>query len=209
MIVDPGYFFASVRHDLFGGFLRQGQVDGMNVILDEFERRNVTTRDSDVPLRKLAYEFATTFHETGRKMWPIHEDGGPEYFRRLYDITGDYPARARRYGNVNPGDGIKYHGRGFVQLTWSINYMTMGDILGIDLINKPDLALEPEIAVKIMFEGMERGLFTGHKLNEYFDTDKDDPVGARYIINGTDHCFEIAGYHEKFLNGLTGGKLNA
>jgi hypothetical protein len=39
-----------------------------------------------------------------------------------------------------------YYGRGFVQLTWESNYRRVGDVLGVDLVGNPDLALDPRIA---------------------------------------------------------------
>jgi putative chitinase len=198
-MIDRHFFFDSIRVALFDGVLKQYHVDGMNVIIDEWEGRYMPS-----DLRLLAYPLGTTYHETSRTMQPIHEYGGDAYFTRLYDITGDFPLRAKRYGNVHPGDGIKYHGRGFVQLTWYNNYKAMEDILDQPLTAKPDLALLPNIAAPIMFEGMARGTFTGRRLLEFFDTDKNDPVGARTVINGTDHCYEIANYHKAFLTALQG-----
>jgi putative chitinase len=55
-----------------------------------------------------------------------------------------------------------------------------------------------------MFRGMAEGWFTGKKLGEYFNEERDDPVNARQIINGNDRDEEIAGYHEEFLAALKG-----
>ena len=72
---------------------------------------------------------------------PICEIGQPAYFSR-YDGRHDL-------GNVHPGDGYKYRGRGFIQLTGGANYTYYGNILGIDLVNHPDLALQVPIAARI------------------------------------------------------------
>lgn len=54
-----------------------------------------------------------------------------------------------RMGNVDPGDGYKFRGRGAIQLTGRDNYTKAGDALGLDLVNNPDLAKDPENAAKI------------------------------------------------------------
>lgn len=179
-------FFAGARSSLFLNKMTQGQVDGCNTILDGWERR--TNRD----LRHLAYMLATTKWETAHTMQPIGEHGGPDYFYRMYDPEGERGDFARQNGNVHPGDGVKYHGRGYVQLTWRSNYAKMAEVTGIDLVAEPERALEPEVAAIILFEGMERGLFTGASLGRYFNQERCDWIEARRIINGTDRAGAIA-----------------
>jgi len=54
-----------------------------------------------------------------------------------------------RMGNLQPGEGFKYRGRGLIQLTGKENYKKFGDILGIDLVSNPELANDPEIARRV------------------------------------------------------------
>jgi putative chitinase len=57
---------------------------------------------------------------------------------------------SNKYGNgdISSGDGFKYRGRGFNQITFKDTYYKLGKALGIDLVNNPDLLLKPEIAAE-------------------------------------------------------------
>jgi len=55
----------------------------------------------------------------------------------------------RDLSNTEPGDGWKYHGRGYFQYTGKYNYRTFGEKYGYDLEHNPDLAAEPEFAAKL------------------------------------------------------------
>ena len=209
-MINRSFFFGHVKADLFGGKIKQSQVDGLNFILDCWEKEH-----SDWDDRWLAYALGTTHLETGAAMQPIHENGGTKYFESNYGPTGHNPTRAKKMGNTAVGDGAKYHGRGFVQLTWKVNYEAMTDHLTsefgktVDLVNKPDLALDPANAAEIMFHGMNVGTFTGRKFSNYFTKkpngkpDKDDWVGARAIINGNDKAPIIAGFGKKYYGALS------
>ena len=52
-------------------------------------------------------------------------------------------------GNIYPGDGVKYKGRGFIQITGRANYTQAAKDLGIDLVNRPELAEKPDVAIKV------------------------------------------------------------
>lgn len=53
-------------------------------------------------------------------------------------------------GNTEDGDGRRYKGRGFIQLTGRANYRSYGERLGLDLLNKPESACEPTAAARIL-----------------------------------------------------------
>ncbi|MFM9975274.1 MAG: glycoside hydrolase family 19 protein [Beijerinckiaceae bacterium] len=188
-MIDRPDFFAKIRRILFNGKLGVRQMQGISVILDRWES-GAQSQDK----RQLAYVLATVHHETARTFRPIHEIGGVEYLRRNYDITGDRPRLARANGNLEPGDGVRYAGRGFVQLTWKNNYRRVGEKLGIDLIAKPERAMELPVATEILVRGMHEGWFTGKALADFFNATDADWINARRIINGVDMARTIARY---------------
>lgn len=196
--INREFFFSKCRQDLFGGKLNPSQVEGMTAILDEWEAHHASEDD-----RHLAYMFATAHHETDRKMQPIDEYGGNAYFTRKYGIEGDNPARARRNGNTEPGDGPKYHGRGFVQLTWKNNYEKMTSVAGVNLVKNPERAKDLRIAIKIMFFGMIEGSFTGHKLAKFFSKTTEDWVNARRVINGVDKANLVGTYGRSYYGAIS------
>jgi putative chitinase len=71
-----------------------------------------------------------------------------DYFAKKYDPKYA-PKTAKILGNNRHGDGAKYHGRGYIQLTGKDNYRIAGNALNIDLVNHPELAADPAIAAKI------------------------------------------------------------
>ncbi len=198
MPINRKFFYDFVRSHLFDGTLKQKQVDGLNVLLDYWESEMADEDD-----RWLAYVLATAHHEVDRSMQPIKEVGQASYFRRMYGIEGERPKVARQLGNLRPGDGEKYYGRGFVQLTGRKNYQDWSDRLGVKLVAKPDLALDTVIATRIIFEGMRLGTFTGKKLGHYFNDEKEDWVNARRIINGVDKAHLIAGYAKQYYAAIS------
>jgi putative chitinase len=200
--LDRATFFAAARLNPFPGSLSASQVSGMEAILDACPL--------DTPLEHLAYDLGTCPIETAWTMLPIKEKGGTAYLAKMYDIRGDRPAKARELGNVNPGDGVAFSGRGYVQLTGRANYRKATQrlrALGLigadqDLETNPDLAMHPDVAAAILFVGTREGWFTGKKLSDYLGAGRIDWIGARRIINGQDRAAEIALHAQAFAAAL-------
>ena len=170
MTVDREAFFNTYR-SIFGG-LNQAQVDSLNDLI-RFMEKDERVDDS----RHFAYILATTKHETGDTYRPIDEWG---------------KGKGKTYGEPDPVTGKVYYGRGYVQLTWKSNY----DLFGI--ADTPERAKEPELAYRIMSDGMRTGLFTGKKLTDYIANGRCDYFAARRIINRLDRASLVACYAVAF-----------
>ncbi len=70
------------------------------------------------------------------------EELGPEDYFSRYENRNDL-------GNTQPGDGAKYRGRGYIQITGRSNYAKFGNLINKDLVNQPELAAFPSIAAQI------------------------------------------------------------
>src|SRR5215467_4496093 len=138
--INRQYYFDAVRGSLFSGHMNQPQVDGQNALLDWNEQL-------DWDDRWLAYLLATAYHETALTMQPIAEYG---------------KGKGKPYGNPAGPYGQVYYGRGYVQLTWYDNYLTMQQALGPrwggrNIVQVADRALDADIATDIIFYGMTKG----------------------------------------------------
>ena len=121
--------------------------------------------------------LATIAVETAHQFRPIDEYGGPEYWHKMYDIEGARPDKARELGNLKPGDGVKFHGRGFTQTTGYNNYLQGGNMIGVDLIADPEKAKDPYAAAALF-----TAFFWQHHEKEAVEAG--DWVKARKIVNG-------------------------
>lgn len=164
---------------MFGpGGISVAQLDRMEAVLEGLEARKV-------PVRHAAYILATAFHESDR-------------FRAMVEYADGKAYEGRKsLGNTQPGDGPRFKGRGFVQITGRKNYRDWSRRLGVDLIKDPHLAASMAIATRILIDGMILGTFTGKKLDDYA-TYRD----MRRVVNGTDRADKIAGHAVDFEDAL-------
>jgi len=173
--IDKDFFFQAIKDNKLFLTLTQLEVNGMNDIIDYF-----ISKYTD--LRWLAYVLATVYHETAETMQPVKEYGGEKYLK------------SKKY--------YPYYGRDLCQTTWIYNYQKVKDFSGIDVVSNPDLIGQMPLAAKVAIEFMVHGWYTGKKLQDYFNSVKEDYVNARKIINGLDKAELIAGYGKKFFASL-------
>lgn len=96
---------------------------------------------------ELAQFLAQCSHESA-DFSRMKEMGGTQYFTKKYDPRYN-PVKARTLGNTHAGDGARYAGRGFIQITGRENYRKAGQALNLQLEQQPELAARPDIAAKI------------------------------------------------------------
>lgn len=181
--LDLPKFFSSIRSSLFGGRLSAAQVEGTEAKVRAF-------LEASLPLSHAAYDLATSYHETAKRMQPVREGlNARDTWRRKH--LRYYP----------------YYGRGDVQLTWLANYQRADRELDLGgrLLADLDLALDKDISAKILVRGMSEGWFTGKKLSDYLPNEVGTRAQfkqARRIVNLMDKADLIAGYALSFQTAL-------
>ncbi len=154
------------------------------VIVQEAQRQGVTNK------AQLAYILATSVHESGAGAHMEEFASGSAYEGR------------RSLGNSQPGDGQRFKGRGYVQITGRRNYTDWSRRLGVDLVGNPRMAQDPRIAAQILVGGMREGTFTGRRLDQYINDQQTDFTGARRIVNGNDRAGGIAQIAQRLLQAM-------
>jgi len=109
-----------------------------------------------------------------------HESGGFHYVKEL--ASGEAYEGRKDLGNTEPGDGVKYKGRGLIQITGKANYRACGDALGVDFVAEPSGLERPDWATR------SAGWFwSTRKLNDI--ADRGDLLRVTKIINGGTNGF--------------------
>jgi len=207
MKINRKKFFDGFRpyfKQIVGKALTVTQVANLEFLLGAFEKSTWFSVD----VRRIAYAIATIHIETylpriNSRYAPVTEGGSKSYFNR-YDKSTN-PRKARELGNIEVGDGYRYRGRGYCQITGRNNYRKFG------IEDNPEMALDPQTAFNILERGMREGTFTGKKIIDYINTSGADYKNARRVINGQDRAAEIAGYArniEHFLREAISGEDN-
>lgn len=135
----------------------------------------------DNPLR-LAHFMAQLCHESGS-------------FRYMEEIASGqaYEGRAD-LGNMQPGDGKRYKGRGPIQITGRANYRRFGRKIGIDIESAPEIAANPSIGLHLALE-----YWRDRKLNALADTDNITAITEE--INGGLNGFDERKAHLAKIKG--------
>lgn len=221
--MDRAAFFASTRKSLYASGLKKSAVDGHEAILRACQREGVADP------RFVANILAQCHHETGGSMLPVTENLTYSRTSRLRQVWPKrFPSDAAAAPFVNnpkalallvyggradlgnrPGtdDGWTYRGHGHIQITGRGHFVRFGDLLGIDLAGRPELSLALDTSSDIAVIGMTRGLFTGRGLGDFFSAARNDPAGARAIVNSDVRANgpHIASLHANYLAAINAG----
>ena len=104
-----------------------------------------------------------------------HESGGLQWFKEF--ASGSAYEGRKDLGNTHPGDGVRFKGRGPIQITGRANYQACGKALGVDFISHPELLEQPKYA----FKG---AAWFWKTRNINASADKDNIRAVTKIING-------------------------
>ena len=202
--MDYAKFFGTIRPYMPRGRLTQNQVTGFEAIVNFCAARGMKRSHC-------AYILATAYHETAFRMQPVREGLAKTNEGAIRAVTSLYERGviSRNYALPQP-NGHSYYGRGLVQLTFQENYKKVGNLLGVDLVNNPDLMLQTEHSVPALVLGMQRGLFRRRSSLDMlpsFPTD-DQWIKARDIINGdvTKNGPKVAQHAKLFMRALQEAK---
>lgn len=172
---------------------------GKKAMIDAMDKKGI--KDP----KQRAQILAQTAHESGGFKY-TQELGNEKYFQK-------YEGR-KDLGNVNPGDGLKFIGRGFLQTTGRTNYQQFKDKFGVDVISDPSLLAKPEYAAESALFWFDKNAGKVSKLSKgdwsnteaitravngglnglddrkkYFDLFKDDPevtgIPSNVVTSGT------------------------
>lgn len=113
------------------------------------------------------------------RTWPsrFNQTTAAEYARQPERIANRVYSNRMGNGNEASGDGWRYRGHGYIQLTGKDAYRTVGNIIGLDLVSDPTLTINPKHALKVVC-----GVWEWKKLNNH-----DDFIRVTRLINGGTH----------------------
>lgn len=124
----------------------------------------LAAHEVDTPLR-VAHFLAQTGHESAG-------------FRTTEEFASGTAYEGREdLGNTEPGDGVRFKGRGLIQLTGRANYARFGGLAGVDLLATPEAAADPRLSLRLACL-----YWREHRLNQ--PADRDDLQAVTRAVNG-------------------------
>jgi len=124
----------------------------------------------------------------------FNEQNVQDYAHNPVRIANKIYANKNGNGSEQSGDGYKFRGRGYLQLTGRTNYLLCGQEFKIDLITNPDLIIKPDIALKSAL-----WYWAKHKLNGMGIVKCTQTINGG--LNGIEDRIRLFNYYEKIING--------
>jgi putative chitinase len=174
LCVNPG----SVTLLRLRGFLTEGfDVSKLKGILISAPALNINKYIKALSAKMKERDINTALRQAHFLAQVGHESGELRYVEEL--ASGDAYEGRRDLGNLELGDGVRFKGRGLIQLTGRVNYSLYGQAIGRDLVTDhwKEVAEDPELAVDVAC-----WYWTRHQLNEC--ADRDDITTITRRING-------------------------
>jgi len=140
------------------------------------------------------FEIDNTERESAFLAQIAHESGSLKYVHELANGTA-YEGRTD-LGNTEAGDGLRYKGRGLIQITGRANYGACGAALGVDLIADPQLLERTDLACR-----SAAWFWKAHGLNELADKG-DFRLITKRINGGYNGYQERVAFYERALEAL-------
>lgn len=97
-------------------------------------------------VESLVYSRPETLMSVWPSRFPTRAHAAP-FVRNAAALAEKVYGGRKDLGNTEPGDGARFIGRGWLQITGRANYREMGNRIGVDLEAAPDRAAEPAIAL--------------------------------------------------------------
>lgn len=181
--------------------------------------------------QETAYILATVEHETAGTFQPKVENFNyldpnhviekwPFYFKTKKQVEpyvrnpcalASFIYNGQNGNTLNSNDGWVYRSRGLIPIIGKNFYKKMGTMVYEDLIEDPDLILEPSVAVECVLIGCLEGVYTGYKLRQFINSEQCDYVNARSVVGSatrSDRSNHIAGLADLYERSLAQGGFN-
>jgi len=124
-----------------------------------------------------------------------HESGSLRYMEEI--ASGAAYEGRRDLGNTQPGDGVRFKGRGPIQLTGRANYTAASRALGVDLVSNPSRAAQPDVAFRTA-----AWFWNSRNLNSYADAGNFNAITYR-VNGGYNGAADRNAHYARALNVLT------
>lgn len=160
LAIEPNIHHNIMRNPHFRDWVKKNTASGIVTLLNKYAKEF----EIDTPIRWAHYLAQV-----------IHESGGFRYTEEI--ASGSMYEGRKDLGNVIKGDGVRFKGRGLIQLTGRANFVKYREYCGFDVVSNPTLLSLPVGAIR-----SSMWYWHTHNLNNLADADDVKAITRR--ING-------------------------